>query len=231
MITGGGKVGEYLATDLLRSRHQVAIIEQNSEKVEHLALILDDRALVVHGDGCDSNYLSDAGIAQADIFVATTGADDTNLVACELARKIFQVPRCIARVNYPKNLRIFQTLGIEAVSSTSVISRMIEREATEGSKHSVMTLLGGDLRITEITAPGAENDGHPSGLAEGWGILISSIKMPEDSTIVAISHGGQSEIVNPQSKLHCGDTVVCISRRGMEEKILSVLKSSLRSSH
>ena len=59
------------------------------------------------GDGCDSDFQEDAGIRKADVFVAVTGRDDDNLVACEIATRVFSVNRCIARVNNPKTVESF----------------------------------------------------------------------------------------------------------------------------
>lgn len=126
VVNGGGKIGSYLATTLLNNGHDVSLIEIRPEAAAHLSHDLPSRAMVVQGDGCDSNVLVDAGCERADIFVATTGRDDDNLVACELAKTICGVPRCIARVNNPRNERIFRRMGIESVSSTTVISRLIE---------------------------------------------------------------------------------------------------------
>ena len=80
VINGGGKVGEYLATVLLRSGHDVAIIERDSNVADRLSMILEGRYLVIRGDGCDSRYQEDAGIRKTDVFVAATGQDDNNLV-------------------------------------------------------------------------------------------------------------------------------------------------------
>ena len=67
-----------------------------------------------------------------DVFVSTTGKDDANLVSCEIATRVFDVPRCIARVNTPKNMRIFREVGIECVSSTALIATIIEEDAMLG---------------------------------------------------------------------------------------------------
>ena len=115
VIAGGGMVGSYLAQVLLRSGHEVAVIEDNLKASDYLSVILEGNYLVIHGDGCDSRFQEDAGIRGADVFVATTGKDDNNLVACEIAQRVFHVPRVVARVNNPKNLRIFQEVGIECV--------------------------------------------------------------------------------------------------------------------
>ena len=132
VIAGGGKVGEYVANVLLKSGNDVAIIEESLETADRLSVILEGRYLVIHGDGCDSKYQEDAGIRRADVFVATTGQDDDNLVSCEIASRVFNVPRCIARVNSPKNLRIFREVGIESVSSTTLIANLIEEETMAG---------------------------------------------------------------------------------------------------
>ena len=97
VIAGGGKIGEYLANVLLESGNDVTIIEEDLETADRLSVVLQGRYLVIHGDGCDSKYQEDAGIRRADVFVATTGQDDDNLVSCEIAQRVFNVPRCIAR--------------------------------------------------------------------------------------------------------------------------------------
>ena len=132
VIAGGGKIGEYLANVLLESGNDVTIIEEDLETADRLSVVLQGRYLVIHGDGCDSKYQEDAGIRRADVFVATTGQDDDNLVSCEIAQRVFNVPRCIARVNSPKNLRIFHEVGIECVSSTTLIANLIEEETLLG---------------------------------------------------------------------------------------------------
>ena len=108
VVNGGGKVGSHLAQMMTRSGHDVAIIEKRDEVVEKLAGELDSAALIIHGDGCDAAFQEDAGMARADVFVASTGDDDDNLVACQLAKTAFGVPRTVARVNNPKNERILK---------------------------------------------------------------------------------------------------------------------------
>ena len=135
VITGGGKVGEYLATVLLRSGNEVVVIEQDVKVADRLSMILTGRYMIIRGDGCDSRFQEDAGIRKADVFVAATGKDDNNLVACEIASRIYNVPRCIARVNAPKNQRIFRALDIESISSTEMIANLIEEETLARSKY------------------------------------------------------------------------------------------------
>jgi trk system potassium uptake protein TrkA len=224
VINGGGKIGEHLATNLLENRHSVAIIEQNDKRLDHLALVLPGKALMIHGDGCDSVYQADAGTGEADIFVATTGSDDVNLVSCEIASIVFGVRRTIARVNNPKNERIFRRMGIEAVSSTTVITRLIETEATLGAVHAVMSMTQGELVVTEVTIPKRQRGGSESE-DEGVGYKVADISLPEGSLLVAVGNGDSLEIVNGSTVLHPGDAVICVSKEGLENKVRNALRA------
>jgi trk system potassium uptake protein TrkA len=224
VINGGGKIGEYLATKLLGNHHEVAIIEQSEKRIDHLALVLSGRALMILGDGCDSVYQADAGTGEADIFVATTGSDDVNLVSCEIASLVFGVSRTIARVNNPKNERIFRRIGIEAVSSTMVITRLIESEATEGAVHAVMSLTQGDLVLTEVTIPRHGSVGNEQS-DEKQGHRVADISLPEGSLLVAVGRGDSLEIVNGSTILYPGDAVICVSKEGLEEAVRDTLLS------
>jgi trk system potassium uptake protein TrkA len=224
VINGGGKIGEYLATKLLKNKHDVAIIDLSEKRIDQLTLALPGKALMICGDGCDSEFQADAGAARADIFVATTGSDDVNLVSCEIASLVFGVPRAIARVNNPKNERIFRRIGIEAVSSTSVITRLIESEATEGAVHAVMSLTQGDLVLTEVNIPkrhGASGDAVDGDGQQGR--RVADISLPEGSLLVAVGRGESLEIVKGSTVLNPGDAVICVSKEGLEGAVRDAL--------
>ena len=207
VINGGGKVGEYLATVLLQSGNEVSVIERDAKVTDRLSMILQGRYLVIRGDGCDSRYQEDAGIRKADVFVAATGQDDNNLVSCEIASRIYDVPRCIARVNAPKNQRIFRALGIEAISSTEMIANLIEEETLMGSVNVVSSLTHGDVVLTEIPVP------HMHRHSNDDGVLAYDVEMPENSLIVAISTKDDVQVVNEDSRLFPGDTAVIVADR------------------
>ena len=253
VVNGGGKIGEYLSTKLLKNKHDVAIIDLSEKRIDQLTLALPGKALMICGDGCDSEFQADAGAARADIFVATTGSDDVNLVSCEIASLVFGVPRTIARVNNPKNERIFRRIGIEPVSSTSVITRLIESEATEGAVHAVMSLTQGDLVLTEVNIPkrrgfgggavvgagdsavggvGAVGAGAGDssaaaatvvGADEQQGRRVADIALPEGSLLVAVGRGESLEIVKGSTVLYPGDAVICVSKEGVEEAVRDAL--------
>lgn len=219
VIVGGGKVGSYLAQVLLSSNNEVALIEDSRKDAAALSVNLQGQYLVINGDGCDSRYQEDAGIRKADVFVAATGQDDTNLVACEIAQRVFHVPRTIARVNSPKNLRIFREVGIECVSSTTLIASLIEEEAIAGSVSVVSSLTHGDVALKEFSI------GHMKRHSDDEGIAIGEIDMPEGSMIVAVEYEDDAEVARDDIILHPGDQVIIIADNGVMDEVRSVFRS------
>lgn len=219
VISGGGKVGEYLATVLLNSGNDVAIIEKNLETADRLSVTLQGRYLVIHGDGCDSKFQEDAGIRRADIFVASTGQDDNNLVSCEIAQRVFNVQRCIARVNNPKNIRIFRKVGIESVSSTTLIAHLIEEEALLGSVSVVSSLTHGNVYLSEITIP------KMHGEREKKGVLVSEINMPEQSILTAVSTDDDVEVVGEDTRLFPGDKAIVMADESVLDEVRAVFRA------
>ena len=218
IIMGGGKVGEYLATVLLNSGNEVAVVERDGDVADRLSMVLEGRYLVIRGDGCDSRYQEDAGIRKADVFVAATGQDDNNLVACEIASRIYDVPRCIARVNAPKNQRIFRALGIESISSTEMIANLIEEETLMGSVGVVSSLTHGNVVFTEVAVPVMTAHSNDEG------VLAYDIEMPEGSLIVAVSTIDDVEVVGEDTRLYSGDTAVIVSDRDKVAEVRSVFR-------
>ena len=205
VIAGGGKVGEYLASVLLDSGNDVAVIEEDLETADHLSVVLQGSYLVIHGDGCDSKFQEDAGIRRADVFVATTGQDDDNLVSCEIAQRVFDVPRCVARVNSPKNLRIFREVGIECVSSTTLIANLIEEETLLGSVSIASSLTHGNVMLTEVIVPRMRHHSNEEGVA------ANAVVLPPKSLIAAVSSKDDVEVVDDDTMLYPGDKAIVVT--------------------
>lgn len=219
VIAGGGKVGAYLAQVLLKGDNEVAVIEQDLKTADRLSMQLEGRYLVIHGDGCDSRFQEDAGIRQADVFVATTGKDDNNLVSCEIAQRVFRVSRCIARVNNPKNLRIFREVGIECVSSTTLIANLIEEEAMLGSVSVVTSLTHGNVSLSEIVVPRLRHHNDDEG------ILVTSIPAPEGAIIAAVASADDVEVVGDDTIAYPGDKVIVIADNDVLDEVRAVFRN------
>ena len=217
LIGGGGKIGEMVARLLLSSGHEVAIVEKDEARSNYLAHTLTGRVLVVQGNCCDAAALRDAGAGDADVICALTGQDDTNLGVCEVTKTLFDAQRTIARVNDARNERIFTSLGVDVVSSTVVIARMVEQEALSTGLRTVMSLKHGEFAMTEVDIPNS-----PTLRAEG-GRRAADLELPPSTILVAVSHGDQFDTVNGQTLLMPGDTVLVCARSDREADARRVL--------
>lgn len=215
VINGGGKVASYLARQLLENGNAVAVIEKRDEIAQKLVSELPGSPLIIHGDGCDSIFQEDAGVGRADVFVAATGDDDDNLVACQLAKVAFGVPRTVARVNNPKNEHIFNALGVEAISSTTIISRLIEEEATIGDIRTLMALRKGNMAIVEINLPVDR--------CVVCGKQVSELNLPVDCLIVALVRGEETIPVHGDTEMQPGDMVIAFTNVAHERALKKAL--------
>ncbi|MEG0750758.1 MAG: NAD-binding protein [Oscillospiraceae bacterium] len=153
LIAGGGNVGYYLAKTLLAEKHSVMIVDGSYEKCTQFAEEFGSKAEVTCGDATDAECLKEANIFKADVFIAVTGQDQNNFVACMLAKDYFGVKRTISRVNNPKNIRVFHLLGVDSViSSTARIADIIEQELDLVEVNAILKSKSNSTRIREFTA-------------------------------------------------------------------------------
>ncbi len=218
VIGGGGKVGSYLASNLIAKGHRVAVIEKRSEILEKLAEELPVEVLLIEGDGCDVKYQEDAGVGHADIFAAVTGNDDDNLVSCQLAKARFSVKRTVARINSPKNEHIFHALGIEGISSTTIISRLIEEEATIGDIIRLHTLEKGQISLVEIDLSNAHSSASNK--------KVQELDLPEGSVLVAIVRGDRVIVPKGNTVIEAGDRVLAVTTLGKETELRRILQGA-----
>src|SRR5450759_185228 len=99
IVVGGGKVGYHLAKALLSEGHELLVIEKARERIEYICSELGSICLL--GDGCEAAVLAEAGTGRADMLISVTGDDEDNLVACQVAKHKFKVPRTIAPNSNP----------------------------------------------------------------------------------------------------------------------------------
>jgi len=208
VLAGGGKVGRFIAADLLTEGHDVAIIEPVAGRCE--GLLRDHDLLVIRGDATEVRYLEEVRPERADVFVATTGDDDANFVACQLARNTFGVARVISRVNKPNNEELFSRMAIENVSTTSLISRLIREQLSVGELIHLTTLRAGKVNLVEIDIPATAT---PSRKA------LSDLPLPEESVIVCVFRGDDTVIPRASMRLRPGDQVVALTTPELEEDL------------
>jgi len=215
VVVGGGKVGFYLARTLQEKHHQVSVVEKDPRRAVMLAEQLP--VLVIAGDGTNPAYLADAGADRAQVLAAVTGLDEVNLVACQVAREEFGVPRTIARVNNPKNQHVLQQLGVDiAVSSTSIIARFIERETSMGALRELLTFHRGEMALVEAQL----DEGAP---AAGRTVRELAAHLPADSVLVAVVRGEHVVFPRGDTVLLPHDGVLALTTTEREEALMRAL--------
>ncbi len=181
IVAGGGKVGRYLTETLVHKGHEVLLIEKNKAKVEQYTEQFG--SIVVQGDACETQVLAEAGAGRADVIIAVTGDDEDNLVISQVAKRKFQVGRVIARLNNPKNERIFKALGIDVtVSHTKAMLQAIQQELPAPFIYHLMNLHDSNLKIVDVViGPQSPALNRP----------LSTIKLPPDSLILLVVRNGK----------------------------------------
>jgi len=215
IITGAGAVGRHLAADLAARGHDITIIEQKPERVQTAREWAPD---VVHmlGDACEPWVLEKADLRSADVVVAVTGDDEDNLVTALLAKQEFGVPRVLARVNHPGNEWLFtEQWGVDAaVSPPHLLTALVEEEITVGDLVRLLPLERGGISIVELTIPG---DSVSAGRA------LYELRLPPDTTIVAIIREGHVVIPQPETVIAAGDEILALSAPEAEGVLRAVM--------
>lgn len=130
LIMGCGRVGARLATIMAAEGHGVTVLDWDSYSFRRLPSDFAGTAMV--GDGTDEDSLRRAGIEEADVFVAVTQGDNRNVMAAQIAKYIFNVPRVLCRIYDPIREELYHSLGLETISPTKVGAQLL-KEAIESS--------------------------------------------------------------------------------------------------
>src|ERR1700686_5356808 len=203
IVIGGGKVGYYLSKHLLDRGYEATLIEKDPRRAEVLNSALGE--IVMVGDGDEMAFLSTTGMERADVVVAVTGDDEDNLVACQLAKRKFNVPRTIARVNNPVNVHVFTALGIDApISATELLMGLIEAELGGSEMVRGVAVKASGAALVDVALPD---------LSRLTGRKISDIKLPDEALIVCVVRNGKPVIPRPEEVVQAQDELIVYSER------------------
>jgi trk system potassium uptake protein TrkA len=215
IIVGGGKVGAHLANLLLGGGATIRVVEERREDIPSLQREFP-AGTVVPGSGADPLVLEAAGIRQADVVAAVTGADETNLVVAGLAHSEFGVPRVIARVNDPNNAWMFTTkMGVDvALNQADLLAHLIAEEMSVGEMMTLLKLRKGEYSLVEEKV-------HP--LSAAAGRAIRDIDFPAESVIAAVIRGGKLLIPRGNLTLQPEDEVLAVVHSAEMPKLAAIL--------
>jgi trk/ktr system potassium uptake protein len=213
VVVGGGTVGYYLTKELLAAGHEVVMIEKDPARARNIADELG--SIVIPNDGCEGRYQEEAGMGRADLVAAVTGDDEDNLVACQVAKMRFNVPRAIARVNNPKHEALFRQLAIDdTVSPTRAILAVIEHDIPIHDLLHLAELEGGEVQIVE-----AQLDADSPVLGQE----VRELQLPEGSVITVLIRDERAIAVRPDTRLLNGDKLLVITSPEREAELRSLL--------
>lgn len=210
VIIGGGKLGAELAARMLEKSDGVIVIETDEERARSLSDL--SRALVLTGDGTDMRRLQSIDLRPTDVFVAVTGADEDNLVACQLASSAFGVRRVLARMNDPRNRQSFMALGVPTVNVTDEMTAMIER-SLELADHVARALPErGQLVPADFTV-GDDFEPRP----------VRELGLPPSTILVTISRDDTVTVPDGGTEILPGDRLLFITHEGSVDTVGSLL--------
>ena len=213
LVIGCSEVGYHLVKALLSSNHEVVVVEKNWAKFQLLNQELGDVAF--HGDGTDKDTLKNAGGARADILIAATSRDEVNLVACQVAKHVFQTENTIALIRDPKNEPVFRVLGVDTVvNATHLILEKLE-EWIPGRPLSRLINLGSTLtELVSITVP---ED------ARVVGKRLGEVELPPRSFISVVVKRNGVERPAPDLILEPDDQLIAVTPSSGEATLYEVL--------
>lgn len=214
LIIGGGKVAFHLISLLMAEDHKVTVVEQNRESCERLA---DSHEVdVIHGDGTDILSLELAGIKSADMVVSLTGEDETNLVACQIAKLTYHVSSTVARVNNPKNIKVMRTLGVDrCFSGTEILANIIDQQINYSGMEIAFDIPGSTKGILEF---------YLSATSAAIGKTLLEYTFPGDSKVVLITRA-DGTVLMPTGDLvmQSGDRMLLVADADDFEDIWEVM--------
>ena len=209
IVVGGGKVGYYLTKQLLTEDHEVLLLEKDRRRQASLSEQLGE--VVMQGDGCEVRIMAEAGFGRADVIVAVTGDDEDNLVICQMAKKKFQAPRTVARVNDPANMMLFEKLGIDTtVSSTQIIFNLLEQQIEPGEIIPLGALRNGNIEVVAVNV---------SERSPVLGRSVRSEPLPGDAVIISVVRREKALLPQGDVRFEAGDTVIALVSAAEEPQL------------
>ena len=202
IIVGAGQVGSSIAADLA-GEHDVIVVDRDADRVEDLNYSLD--VLGVTGDGTTMDTLEDAGIDSADMVIASTDNDETNVVVCSTAKAVSDA-FTIARVKNTEYLRTWErsnrAFGVDFMVCTNLLAaKSIARMLSLPAARDVDLFAGGRVEMAEFEV------GEDSPVADQ---TVAEADRFESLTFVAVLRNGSVEIARGETVIDAGDRVVVI---------------------
>lgn len=220
LIAGSGRTGTQLAQLLLAQGYQVRVVEHRKEVLARVHRELPTE-VIYEGNPTEPETLKNAGIGEAEVLAACQANDEDNLAACYTARKMFNVPRTIARINNPRNAWLFDDkFHVDvALNHSEVMARLIEEEMSLGDMVTLVKLRRGDYSLVEEKIPVG---------AKAVGVAIKDLQIPDECVIAAIIREGKVVMPHGNTTFQAGDEVLAVTNRQGADGLAALFASPSR---
>ena len=222
IILGAGQVGGSVAESLVSEQNDITLVDLEPQRLRALQDRLDLRTVV--GSAAHPSVLSEAGIEDADLLVAVTQSDETNLVACRLAARLFNVPRRIARIraaDYLGNDKVLGEDGFDvdlAICPEQILTDYIVKLVEFPEALQVLDFAHGKVGLVAVRA-------YRGGPLVGQPLKDMRKHMPHiDTRIVAIFRGDRSIVPDGETVIEPGDEVFCLAASGHIRQVMRELR-------
>jgi trk system potassium uptake protein TrkA len=210
IIVGCGRVGSELANLLQGEGHDVVIIDKDPKSFKRLGQTFNGVTLA--GSGFSVDLLKEAGIEKADAFCVVTNGDNTNIMAAQVAKKIFNVPKVIARIYDPRRAHIYKHMGLDVMSGTVLFAAMLRDKIIE-SHFTGYLIETGELGVIEIPLKD-----------EFIGKKVSDFNIADEFIVSTIIRKKGTIIPTPETILDKNDLLMGIVRTHSVPKVKKMFK-------
>ena len=204
LIMGCGRVGSELSHALADAGHEVTVIDKRADAFDRYPP--GEHARQIVGLGFDRDVLEEAGIRDADAFIAVSSGDNSNIVSARVALERFHVPKVVARIYDPRRAEIYERLNIPTVATTAWGIKQIQLMLFHDRKEIRESLGGGDLLRMRVPVPPHLVGRSPSSLDVEGKVLVAGV-----------SRGGGGFLPTADSTMQAGDyLVLMLTKDGVE---------------
>jgi trk system potassium uptake protein TrkA len=211
VIMGCGRVGSELTMDLSKRGHTVAIIDKRKEAFDRLPPEFNAKTVV--GIGFDRDTLEEAGIKDADAFIAVSSGDNSNIVSARVAREHYRVPKVIARIYDPRRAEIYERLNIPTVASVRWASRQVQQLLFHGREQMKDSYAGGALLHLQREVP-----------QHLVGKKVDTVVSDGQVEVIGVERGGSGFIPKRDSTFQEGDVAHFIVHKDAMEHLEVMLE-------
>lgn len=214
IIGGCGRVGAQLAERLSTEGTEVVVVDANPDSFDRLGPMFSGDTLV--GDITDPEVLRRANVERTEAFAAITSQDNANLMAVQIAREMFEVPRTVARLFNPGREDSYRKMGVHYVSGTRLVAKAILNEMRPETFPQHVSLEETDLDIVEMAIK-----------REGHGITITELERDYKMRVAAVRRGERVGLPKVNDPLRRGDIVIAAVDRGSQKELRRMMEHPL----